>query len=499
MIDDMTPQERQRIDEQLSAYLDGELDAAERAELEQRLAADPQAKAMLDELRLTVEAVRRLPRRPAPEGLGASLTTRIERSQLLDGGGGRLRVGPQGHWWFWRPLAGAAVLVLAVGGGFWAFQRLSESDSSSEPQLARLDQDQEPLAGRTTLDERRDGTAPSHAFFHALQPGSVAKGEKGDRPVPAEPAAAAESAPDISAAKTVAPKGPPREPQTMLDTQALTQSGVWEADGLMSVGVDEVEPANAYDPRDPLEVKLAAGATRGEVLNHPFVNEPVRLTVTPGGGEARSEVHGRLMGYLAANGIRSLEVVVPDRDAAVPPVARFVVEGRAHRNYGEGPAGDQLLVRLPRGQLAGLVAFLGANNEAVVFRSGRDAESVSHTISVSPPRGRAASQPARLEAPGEGEIVASSPGSGTTPVLAVREDKGEAAKEMEVGGPEPARRARAKEESSYDAGLGVQAADDLHARDELPLINVVIDLRGQQRAGMAPTPPARASPPPKEP
>lgn len=64
----MIPQtrERERRDELLSAYLDGQLGARERARLEARLAADPALRAELEALRRTVVLVHDLPSVPIP-------------------------------------------------------------------------------------------------------------------------------------------------------------------------------------------------------------------------------------------------------------------------------------------------------------------------------------------------------------------------------------------------------------------------------------------------
>ena len=67
-------------DELLSAYLDGELAAEERAQVEARLAADPAARALLEELRSLSATVRSLPRTSAPQDMLAGLWTEIERS-----------------------------------------------------------------------------------------------------------------------------------------------------------------------------------------------------------------------------------------------------------------------------------------------------------------------------------------------------------------------------------------------------------------------------------
>ena len=58
--------ERQRRDELLSAYLDGQLSAGERARLDARLATDPSLRNELDALRRTVALVRDLPSLPLP-------------------------------------------------------------------------------------------------------------------------------------------------------------------------------------------------------------------------------------------------------------------------------------------------------------------------------------------------------------------------------------------------------------------------------------------------
>ena len=52
----------------LSAYVDGELTANERAEIETQLASSPEWRAVLDELRTTRDAVRALPLVDAPDG-----------------------------------------------------------------------------------------------------------------------------------------------------------------------------------------------------------------------------------------------------------------------------------------------------------------------------------------------------------------------------------------------------------------------------------------------
>lgn len=57
---------REKMDERLSAYIDGALSPSERARLERQLAEDPTLRARLEALRRTVALIRELPPVPAP-------------------------------------------------------------------------------------------------------------------------------------------------------------------------------------------------------------------------------------------------------------------------------------------------------------------------------------------------------------------------------------------------------------------------------------------------
>jgi hypothetical protein len=72
-------------DEILSAYLDGELTPAERADVEKWLADDGSARQLLDELRAVGGALRGLPRRKLGEDLSRQVLRAAERRILLEG------------------------------------------------------------------------------------------------------------------------------------------------------------------------------------------------------------------------------------------------------------------------------------------------------------------------------------------------------------------------------------------------------------------------------
>ncbi len=121
----MKPERPHNLEDQLSAYLDGELTAAERAEVEAWLARDEHARRTLAELERTAAALGSLPRARAPDELLELITSQVERRELLgiDGraaGVPRPLVRSVGRW-----LASAAVIAMAASAGWLTFQRLN--------------------------------------------------------------------------------------------------------------------------------------------------------------------------------------------------------------------------------------------------------------------------------------------------------------------------------------------------------------------------------------
>ena len=76
-------------DELFSAYLDGELTAAERAEMERLLAADPAARQLLEELRALSNTLQTLPREKLGEDLSRHVLRVAERRMLTEGAPGQ--------------------------------------------------------------------------------------------------------------------------------------------------------------------------------------------------------------------------------------------------------------------------------------------------------------------------------------------------------------------------------------------------------------------------
>ena len=103
-------QNQEIIEAKLCAFIDGELDAEGRAEIEKHLEANPQHRRLLESLKATRDLVRWLPRESAPPELAETLNGQLERSVLLDYDGDSLR--PR---IFPRIFAAAAIIVLTAG------------------------------------------------------------------------------------------------------------------------------------------------------------------------------------------------------------------------------------------------------------------------------------------------------------------------------------------------------------------------------------------------
>jgi hypothetical protein len=96
--------------EMLSAYLDGELSAAQRRQVEQALSADANLSRELARLRALRQVMRSLPRHQAPASLAERVLQRSERLHLVK------RTTGQGVRGFrWSNLVAAAIILVALG------------------------------------------------------------------------------------------------------------------------------------------------------------------------------------------------------------------------------------------------------------------------------------------------------------------------------------------------------------------------------------------------
>ncbi|HPF38577.1 MAG TPA: hypothetical protein P5081_17460 [Phycisphaerae bacterium] len=113
--------ERDEQLELLTAYLDGEASDAQRAEVETLIAADPDARRLLAELRRTSQLVAGLPHSSAPTQFSRRIVARLEREALLGADRSDERRWTLGNW-----SALAASIALVVVAGWWVLPRVDQ-------------------------------------------------------------------------------------------------------------------------------------------------------------------------------------------------------------------------------------------------------------------------------------------------------------------------------------------------------------------------------------
>ena len=107
---------QENTEAKLAAYIDGELEGPERAEIEKLLEQHPNYRRVLDQLRVARDLLRGLPREPAPPELSEAFNGQLERTVLLEGLGSSGR--PKLTLSRWPQMAAiAAILILTVGLG----------------------------------------------------------------------------------------------------------------------------------------------------------------------------------------------------------------------------------------------------------------------------------------------------------------------------------------------------------------------------------------------
>ncbi|HEY4232967.1 MAG TPA: hypothetical protein VGM76_06060 [Lacipirellulaceae bacterium] len=173
-------------DEMLSAYLDNELAPQERARVEERLAADPAARQLLEQLRAVSQAVKDLPAAPLGTDLRDVVLRRAERAMLVSnpgesaaadgnsprGSNPRFTIGRSVRGWVWAGLATAAGLaIMAFESNSDRDAQLPESvaersaqptgESKPSPELRALVKTEQPAAPSEAADSRSPETPPA--------------------------------------------------------------------------------------------------------------------------------------------------------------------------------------------------------------------------------------------------------------------------------------------------------------------------------------------------
>ncbi|MBX3431942.1 MAG: hypothetical protein KF847_01215 [Pirellulales bacterium] len=336
-------------DEVLSAYLDGEATEAERAFVEERLAADPAARQLLDELRSAADAVRNLPQPALDEQFQRDVLAAIDADRPTAGAARDARE-PGAPVWrrpgvrrglAWGCLAAAASFVLA------AFQ--SDEPGPVERQVA-----QAPAGDRTRRSEPLDMKAAPPAASPQPERAPL----KSEQPRQASTAAAPESVAEgfdmaADAAPTSPATGAPAAPQ------ATTFGG---RGGAAINGRDGAATRKAFS--DGLASPPAPSAT--EAFPQSNVAAADRIVRIPVAGDMTA-AEATLRSALAAERIA---LVQESKDDGVDRIAGSVDKKRALELSDRGAASesDELAESVDLDQSA--TAGSGLSDESTIAGSG---------------------------------------------------------------------------------------------------------------------------------
>ncbi len=180
--------ESESIEAKLAAYIDGELDAAGRADIERTLAATPRYRVLLEQLSRTRQLLQDLPRERAPADLMEGFTGQLERAALFGDDDRPVVAGRIGRW-MPRLAAAASIGLLAIGLGVIVYYVLP-TGHAMEFSVAT------PLASGARLDS----AAPLHGGAVRADANAEIQGTRsaGDlavaKPIGAQPDALARSA-----------------------------------------------------------------------------------------------------------------------------------------------------------------------------------------------------------------------------------------------------------------------------------------------------------------
>lgn len=360
---------------QLSAYLDDALDPAERTAVESQLAASPEARAVLDELRQVKSLVSDLPRAGAPDDLVEALSEHIERQALL-GEAEPLRVPVERRpWQVGKLLATAAVFAIVCTAGFIVMMQLQSSDAPITTVALVESEEAQPEpeeSAATTVTRVEPALSALRIESQAAKPAielSLIEADKSGFSILPGPVTAGLDltlAGESKAADELALAPAPR------NARGLTQlarnlgervGGVFESlrqATRVAPSEDRNVDAYSYLSVENLEQKIEAGLPVQTLASHAFDNESVRLDVATAMAEDRTRVDQRIRTFFANNGIVAAETL--PQESAVALTQAFYLPGRPEVNFGysapEATSSRVYAVRLAQTQLTALLGEL---------------------------------------------------------------------------------------------------------------------------------------------
>lgn len=331
----MAKMDAQQLSALLSAYLDGELDAARTQDVERILRDNAGARRLLSELEKTVEAVSSLPRHAAPRSISEDIVLQLERSDLLGDATESRTVSPGRRSPVGAILLMAAMLGLVVTCGV-LFMREGDTKAPGfrEDVVASADQ------------PSRNEDWPENPSIRGSGATTEARG--------LEPTAATRDA------------ALPKRRRLMKDRDDLRVQTHVE-DPIAGTAKDRGEPVGGDPspaPADRLAFadigeKLAIGVEVDSLRSHRFENETIRLRVTLPDAGRLNEVAASLVSHLA--GCDVVDLADREPGSAQSVTQRFYYQGVEGVNYDSD--GHQFLVRVPSSELGVLLRQVSSEVE----------------------------------------------------------------------------------------------------------------------------------------
>lgn len=368
-----TPNE-QFDDELLSAYLDGELDAATRAAVDERLRTDERARRLLTELRQASETVKALPPAKLGRDLRGSVLAAIEKASIepatIPMRAGDDVANSSGRGWVWAGVAvaiAASIMVMAVFTLNVNRRMLAEMQQAKPEQVADDD---------NTSRQREVRPGESASSSAASERGG------GDDVTEAEPTAEARIAAEGEAVPRV---GASKTNDTGQAVIAAAAPGTARSDAATA------EPSSAMIKNDLPPAPAAAVAPTDEAALDDILN----VHVVDQNDAARFDQ------ILAENQIEVSDALAPT------DVTALLVEA-----VDDEPAVDAVLVEATPQQLAAIrLALAAPAGDAARYADGA-AGGQQAQASVEGIRGRAWRLPRQEEAEGQAASLDSAASSG---------------------------------------------------------------------------------------
>lgn len=302
--------ENENIEARLCSYVEGDLDAQDRAEIEKYLLANPQYRVLIEQLARTRGLLQGLPRAAAPAELLERLSSHLERSALLGAGEPSHTHLPPNR--FPYVAAWAAVLVLATGLGLVIWRVLPSN--KIQPELALLKSAPPPIAVTQPISgdfkplaladgEKEFAAAPATAPAAPLAaPTDVSRAASAVVPATAPAAPAIAEATDAAVLTGAAPAGavptslpPTTLPQTAVADQVASAPVAGEAKtGNFAAGAVALEPSN---------MNFTGGAVSGGIVSGDARQVGQNVYVTLHSNDARA-TGTQVAQYLSMNGMQ---------------------------------------------------------------------------------------------------------------------------------------------------------------------------------------------------